>query len=129
MDVTEALDAMRSDIPGCSLLAFTDLGSRLVLCTSAASKPAQEDLDKLSELAQMMLSGPVSEGALPALAGEGGDVLVGSAMLMSDGDVKVFLRASAEAQEALVCVCAPETDLAKVVDCGRSTLDTIVAKT
>lgn len=129
MDVTEKLDAMRSELPGCSLIAFTDLGSKLVLCSSSAGKPAQEELDRLSELAHVMLDGAVAEGAAPVLDGGQGDTRAGTAMLLSGNEAKVFMRAPGEAAEALVCVCAPEADLRKVVDCGRSTLDTIVSGT
>lgn len=127
MDVTETLDAMRSDLPGCSLVAFTDLGSKLVLCSSAAFKPAQEELDRLSEIAQTVLDGAVAEGASMALASDDGDARAGVAMLVSGNEARVFLRAPGKAAEALVCVCAPDTDLRKVVDCGRATLDGIVA--
>ena len=127
MDVTETLDAMLSEIPGCSLAAFTDLGSKLVLCGSAAVKPAQEELDRLSELAQVMLDGPIAEGAAPVLENGDGDRRAGTAMLLTEVQARVFLRAPGEAAEALVCVCAPDTDLGKVVDCGLSALDRIVA--
>lgn len=127
MDMTETLDALRSDLPGCSLVAFTDLGSRLVLCTSTGSKPAQEDLDRLSEMAQTVLDGPVAEGAAPVLIAGGSDGQAGVAMLVSGQEAKVFLRAPGEAAEALICVCAPDADLKKVVDCGRAALDGIVA--
>ena len=129
MDVTEKLDAMRSELPGCSLIAFTDLGSKLVLSASSAGKPAQEELDRLSELAHVMLDGAVADGAAPVLERAEGDTRAGTAMLLSGSDAKVFMRAPGEAAEALVCVCAPEADLRKVVDCGRSTLDIIVSGT
>lgn len=129
MDVTDKLDALRSELPGCLLVAFTDLGSKLVLCTSSAAKPGQEELDRLSELAQVALDGAVAEGAAPALEDGEGDRRAGTAMLVSDHDAKVFLRAPGQVAEALICVCAPDTDLRKVVDCGRSTLNDIVAGT
>ena len=129
MDVTEKLDAMRSELPGCSLVAFTDLGSRLVLCSSAAAKPGQEELDRLSELAQIMLDGVMAESAGPLLETGGGDTRAGTAMLVSGVDAKVFLRSPGDTPEALVCVCAPDADLRKVVDCGRSTLNGIVSET
>ena len=129
MDVTETLDALRAELPGCSLVAFTDLGSKLVLCSSAVGKPAQEELDHLSELAQIMLDGPVAEGAEPLLQGAEGDTRAGSAVLLSEEEAKVFLRAPGDVAEALVCVCAAEVDLRKVMDCGQSTLASIVAAT
>ena len=129
MDVTETLDAMRSELRGCSLVAFTDLGSKLVLCSSAAAKPAQEELDRLSELAQVVLDGAVAEGAAPLLVHGGGDTRAGSVVLLSESEARVFLRAPGEVAEALVCVCSPDVDLKKVMDCGQSTLATIVAAT
>lgn len=86
-------------------------------------------MDRLSDLAQVMLGGAVAEGAAPLLETGEGDRRAGAAMLVSGNDAKVFLRAPGEAAEALVCVCAPDADLRKVVDCGRSTLDGIVAGT
>lgn len=129
MDVTDKLDALRSDLPGCLLVAFTDLGTKLVLCTSSTVKPGQEELDRLSDLAQATLDGALAEGAGSVLASGDGDRRAGTAMLVSDHDAKVFLRAPGEAPEALICVCSPEADLRKVVDCGRSALDSIVAGT
>ena len=124
MDVTETLDAMRSSLPGCSLIAFTDLGSKVVLCTSAAAKPAQEEMDKLSALAELMLAGTMAESAAPVLGAE--DARAGCAVLHSEADAKVFLRSPGDADEALICVCSPEVDLDKAVESGRSTLATIV---
>lgn len=127
MDVTKTLDAMRAELPGCSLVAFTDLGSKLVLSSSSAAKPAQEELDRLSDLAQTMLEGSLAEGAKPLLEAGEGDRRAGTAMLLSMNDTKVFLRAPGDSPEALVCVCSTDADIGKVVDCGRSTLDRIVA--
>lgn len=127
MDVAERLDAMRAEVNGCSLVAFADLGSKLVLCVSAAIKPAQEEMDRLSSLAELVLNGALASGAAPVLTDGEGDGRAGMAMLMSGSEAKVFLRAQGAANEALVCVCAPETDIGKVVDCGRSTLDGIVS--
>lgn len=126
MDVSEQLDELRNKVAGCILVAYTDLGSKLVLSSSAAARPAQEDLDRLSNLAQIMLDGSVAEGAAPAITAEGHPGQAGLAMLLSGSDAKVFLRARDSANEALVCVCTPESDLKKVVDCGRSTLNDIV---
>lgn len=122
MDVSEKLDALRAEVSGCSLVAFSDLESKLVLATSAAFKPAQEDLDNLSDLAQAMLNGSVAKGGEATLDGE-----AGVAMLISGGDTKVFLRAPGEAVEGLVCVCAPDADLRAMVDQARSTLSAIAS--
>lgn len=127
MNVAAELDAMRSELSGCSLVAFTDLSSRLVLCTSAVSKPVQEELNALSEAANLALDGAFAEGAAP-LWSQTGDVPAETAVLMTGAEVRVFLRSPAKPNEALVCVCAPDAELEAIVDSGRSTLDRILAQ-
>ena len=125
MSVTEALDAMRSELPGCSLVAFADLKSRLVLSTSAAGSPGQEELDVLSGAAQLALNGAVADSAAPVWAGVDAEAPAATAMLLTGTEARVFLRAPGQAPEALICVCAPDIDLARVVDTGRATLSRI----
>lgn len=127
MNVTAELDEMRSGLSGCSLVAFTDLSSQLVLCTSAASKPVQEELNALSQAAHLALDGAFAEGAAPFWE-ESGDVPAETAVLLTGDEARVFLRAPGKPNEALVCVCAPDAELDVVVDSGRSTLDRILAQ-
>lgn len=127
MSVAEALDAMRSDLPGCALVAYADLGSALVLCASTTGKPAQEELDRLSRAAQVALDGALAEGAAPVLDGAGAG-RAETAMLLTGSEARVFLRSPGEAPEALICVCAPDIDLGAVVDCGRAALNRILSE-
>ena len=128
MTVNEALDAMREELPGCSLVAFTDLSSQLVLCTSSAGRPAQEELDSLSRAAQIALVGAVAEGAGPVWDGDASGEPAETAMLLTGSEARVFLRSSGDAPEALVCVCSADADLGAVVDSGRVALDRIMAQ-
>ena len=127
MNVAAELDEMRSGISGCSLVAFTDLSSQLVLCTSAATKPVQEELNALSLAANIALDGAFAEGAAPLWA-EDTEAPAETAVLMTGAEVRVFLRSPGKPNEALVCVCAPDTELDTVVDSARSTLDRILAQ-
>ncbi len=127
MDVTAELDEMRTGLAGCSLVAFTDLSSQLVLCSSAATKPVQEELNALSRAASLALDGAFAEGAAGIWSG-GEESPAETAMLLTGAEARVFLRASGSPNEALVCVCAPDTELDAVVDLGRSTLDRIQAQ-
>lgn len=127
MNVMEALDALREDVPGCSVAAFTDLSSRVVLCASAATRPGQEELDALSEAAALCLDGALAEGARPVWAEAAPDAAAGAAMLISDAGLRVALRAPGNATEALVCLCAPGTDPDRVVGRARAALDRIQA--
>ena len=50
-----------------------------------------------------------------------------SAMTLTNVDLRVFMRSPNSENEALICVCSPQTDIATVVDRGRSAFDQIVA--
>lgn len=126
MNVTAELDEMRSGLAGCSLVAFTDLSSQLVLCTSAASRPVQEELNALSKSANLALNGAFAEGARQVWSDD--DVPAETAMLLTGSEARVFLRSSGNPNEALVCVCAPDSQLDVVVDAARSTLGRIEAQ-
>ncbi|MGI9390987.1 MAG: hypothetical protein ACR2O1_13085 [Boseongicola sp.] len=123
MDVSEALDNLRAEVTGCELAAFTDLSSKMVLCVSAGGRRAQEELDALSQIAVTVLEGAVADGALNLLDEEKPD----SAMTLTKVDLRVFLRSPSTVNEALICVCSPQTDIAAVMERGRSALDQIVA--
>ncbi len=123
MDVAEALDTLRAEVAGCDLAAFTDLSSKMVLCVSAGGRRAREELDALSEIAVTVLAGSVAIGAQSLL----GDNMPTSAMTITNVDLRVFLRSPKKENEALICVCAPHTDIATVMDRGKSALDQIVA--
>ncbi|MDJ0640828.1 MAG: hypothetical protein QNJ20_18575 [Paracoccaceae bacterium] len=124
MDITAELDEMRKAIRGCSLVAFTDLTSKLVLSTSAAAAPMQEEMNALSEAAGLALDGAFAEGAAPVWGGEEPAEL---AILMTGEDARLFLRSQANPAEALVCVCGATTDLSEAAEAARATLDRIVS--
>lgn len=127
MSVSDALDTLRSEIPGCSLVAFADLSSKIVLTASSATQPAREDLDALSAAAHLALDGSIADGAAPVLGGE--TALAETAMLLSASEARVFMRSPGENPEALICVCAPDCNLEMVVDYARTTLTRIVSET
>ena len=123
MDVTQELDGFRSKVAGCDLAAFADLNTCMILCVSSARRHAQEDLDALTQTAAVVMTGPVAESAAALLDGQ--PAL--SAITTTQVDTRVYLRAAATDSEALICVCAPDADLAKVVEYGIVTLGTIMA--
>ncbi len=127
MNVTAELDAMRSGLSGCSLVAFTDLSSQLVLCSSAASRPVQEELNSLSSAANLALDGTVAQSAAP-IWNDGDEAQAETAVLLTGSEVRVFIRSPRKPNEALVCVCAPDIELDLVVDSGQSTLNRITAQ-
>lgn len=128
MTVSEALDTLRSEVSGCTLAAFADLSSRLVLSSSAASKPMQDELDKLSTAAAEALDGALADGTA-SVWNEDGTEKPDTAMMITGQEARVFLRSPDNVAEALVCVCAPDSDIAAVLTSGREALQRIVAAT
>lgn len=122
MDITAELDAMRTGMQGCALVAYADLSSQLVLCTSAASSPAQEEMNALSKAAQLALDGDYAAGAAQSW---GGGAAAEVSVLMTGAEARLFLRAPDNPSEALMCVCAPDVDLEAAVAEGRATLQRI----
>ena len=126
MSVTDALDAMRAEVPGCSMVLYADLKSGLVLSASSLGNPGQEALDAQSGAAQLALDGLLAEGARAVWA-ETGEAAPEMTWLLTGSDARLFLRSPGAAPEALVCLCAPDADFDKVADCGRRTLADILA--
>jgi len=109
MNIAERLDPMRQAAPGCDLVAFGDLGTRLVLRSSAASQPPQEYLDQLCAQAdhgfglQDVLASQVSPR----------DRTVPEVMVITPQETRVYIRAQNAGQDtacdAILCVCDSET--------------------
>lgn len=123
MDVIKELDGLRADIEGCDLAAFADLTTSMILCVSSATRHAQEELDALTATAATVLDGAVAEGAQAFLGGSKAQ----TAITMTPVDVRIYLRASASQNEALICLCTPDADLSKVVSRGSEVLNAILA--
>lgn len=128
MSIADAMDALRSDVPGCSMVVYADLSSRLVLGTSTTGTAGQEELDALAKAAQLALNGAVAESASAVWEERNPGAAAETAMLLTGAEARVFLRSPGESPETLICVCAPDTDLNLVVDCGRDALDRILGE-
>ena len=128
MNISDAMDALRSEVSGCSMVVYTDLSSKLVLGASSVGNPGQEELDALANAAQLALDGVVAEGAAHVWANAQPEAAAETAMLLTGSEARVFLRSPGDAPEALICVCAPDSDLDQVLDCGRVALDRILSE-
>ena len=123
MSVVDELDKLRATLPGCTLVAFGDLGARIVLCASAAEKRPQEELDALCIAASTSLDGGAAHALAPML---GGDAL-SQVVAVSPGEIRVFLRSHLDPCDALFCTFTDQTDIREMVAAGRSTLHKISA--
>jgi hypothetical protein len=123
MSVADELDRLRASLPGCALVAFGDLGARIVLCASDAEKRPQEKLDALCLAADTCLNGDTGGGdALAGLLGDGG---LRQAVALRPGGVTVFLRSSTDANDALFCAFTDQTDVPTVLTRADETLNRI----
>lgn len=120
MSVVDELDKLRATLPGCTLVAFGDLGARIVLCASAAEKRPQEELDALCSAASTSLDGI-------ALAPMLGGSALSQAVAVGPGEIRVFLRSHLDPCDALFCCFTDQTDIREMVATGRATLHKISA--
>ena len=115
--VVDELDALRGTYEGCKMLAFADLSTQMILVTDSAANHPREALDALCNEAAFMLgaSGKVALGTTPCR----------TAVVAGTDGTRVFLRADAEPNDVLCCVCAPQLDLGSFLDDARARLNVI----
>ena len=110
--VVDELDALREKFEGCTALAFADLSTRMILVTDSDSNLRREALDTLCAEAALLLG---AKGH-PAFADRPSDL----ATVTSPTELRVFVRAAADPNDVLCCICGPKIDAAAfVVDAGE----------
>ncbi|WIY25856.1 hypothetical protein [Parasedimentitalea psychrophila] len=108
MDITARLDSLRKTTAGCGLVAFGDLGTRLVLRSSAAVQHRQEYLDQLCAQAE---HGFHLQDALaaPITAPSGGAATV---IVVTPQETRIYIRrpgaTASTANDAILAVCDNE---------------------
>lgn len=115
MDLATRLKTLREATAGCSLVAFGDLGSRLVLRSSAETQPPQEYLDQLCAQADR---GFCMQDALLARDAMS-DHRQPKVMIVTPLETRIYIRAAAATQDtasdAILCVCDSELTAQKLV--------------
>ena len=108
MDIAGRLNALRDTTPGCALVAFGDLGTRLVLRSSAKGQQPQEYLDQLCTQAAHGFSLQDALADQATLSGED----TAEVVVVTPQETRVYLRnpdASKDtANDAILCVCDTE---------------------
>lgn len=117
MNVTEALQTLRRDLPGCALVAYGDLDARLVLASASDTRHPREVLDALCLAADTCLCGPGARIAAQAL----GLPRLTRATAMREGRLSLFLRAD-DGGDALFCVFDAPTDAGAAAARAQATL-------
>lgn len=123
MSIVEKLDSLRAAAPGCSLAAFGDLNTRLVLRTSAARPWPQERLDELCMQAARCFASADSPGVAEHFLDEG--ERIDQAILLEPSEVRLFLRAPEEESDLLCVVCHSVGDFERVERLARDTVRTL----
>lgn len=122
MGIAEQLNVLRRDHPACRVATFTDIASGLVLFSSADRRLPQERLDALSRRARELLRGSAHAAATGVLGGP-----VTEAVVTESDGLLVVVRSPTEPDEALICDCAEEIDLAAFTEGAARALSTFGA--
>ncbi len=105
MNIAERLETIRQTTPGCELIAFGDLGTRLVLRSSAVSQPPQEYLDQLCAQAD---HGFDLQDALASQVSPHPET-VPEVMVITAQEIRIYIRSKTAdqdtASDAILCVC------------------------
>lgn len=121
MSILGQLDTLRQDVPGCSLVAFADLRTRLVLSVSADTSRPQEQLDEMCFQAANCFED--CDTLVTALnTEEQGVDMCTDTIVLTPGETRVFIRNPDGEGEAICCICQPTT---KTDDLAQKSLQTL----
>lgn len=120
--MSEELATLRDRVPGCSIVAFADLSTGMVLASSTAEKTTQERLDALCANGREALLGAVAQ-SLAAEFGAGSDSRLHVAIRAGGGSLACFVLAPQPAQEALCCVVSTYAPLDTLIAAATALLE------
>ncbi|MBL3703233.1 hypothetical protein GI582_11090 [Sulfitobacter sp. BDSS02] len=123
MKVSDRLDALRAATESCSLAAFGDLETRLVLRVSADNQWPQEKLDALCKLAARCFD-QADHIAISSDADMALDFSTEAIVLHPDG-IKLFVRSDQVPSDMICCVCHSAADLPILTNGARSAMRNI----
>ena len=122
MTIQNHLDQLRQNAPGCTLTAFGDLSSRLILRSSSAAPCPREVLDGLSQKAAICFS-VMEDGHAPELIDA--DCYGHSAIMFTPGQSFVFGRSDASADDVTCAVIESAQDVEQALRATRETVQKI----
>ncbi len=105
--VQQVLDEVQISCPGCSVVAFADLSTNMVLLTNSDCDLARDELNALSVQARASLAAGTE------------------AFLGTDDGFHLFLRAQSNDADALICVCDRGADIPVLMQTLRTALTEI----
>lgn len=111
MNLSDRLDEMRTEVPGCALVSFGDISTGLALRTSASSKYKQDYLEEIFQQATRNF-------ALSDVMSEGNDRVI----VATPDELRIFVRTDTGNSDVVCCVCDGSTDIALVARSARKIL-------
>lgn len=108
MSISENLDALRASRSSVETASYLDLSSGTVLYSSTAVRQPQERLDKLCATAKALFD-EAADGAAEAVS-------------FGPTEALVFCRSGEAPTEAICLVCAPDIDLAEILEAAQKVL-------
>lgn len=124
MSILGQLDALRQDVSGCTLVAFADLRTRLVLSVSADTPRPQECLDEMCFQAASCFE-DYDTLAIALDSDEQRDHMCIEAIVLTPVETRVFIRNPDGEGEALCCVCQPTVQADDLAEKSLRTLQQI----
>lgn len=115
--VVDILDKLHDEFPGCEILGFADLATRMMLITNTGTTLQREDLDALCAEAAVVF-GPKNAPAL-------GDTDALVAYIATPDNLRIYLRDLNEPGEALCCVCSYNVPVDRFLQNARACLEQI----
>ena len=111
MTLSDRLDQLRQEVPGCTLVSFGDISTGLALRTSASCSHKQDYLEEVLHQAAQSF-------ALSDLMTEGNDLIV----VATPDEVRIFVRSAAGNSDVVCCVCQSAAEVPLVARCAQKIL-------
>lgn len=111
MTLSDRLDELRQEVPGCSLVSFGDISTGLALRTSASRQHKQDYLEEVLQQAARNF-------ALSDLMTEGNELVI----VATPEEVRIFVRSTAGNSDVVCCVCDSATEVPTVVRSAQQIL-------
>lgn len=103
MNLSDRLDELRQEVPGCALVSFGDISTGLALRTSASRQHKQDYLEEILQQAAQNF-------ALSDFLCEGNDRVV----VATPDEIRIFVRSSAGNSDVVCCVCDSAAEVGQI---------------
>lgn len=100
MSLSDRLDDLRHQVPGCSLVSFGDISTGLALRTSASRQHKQDYLEEILDQAARTF-------AVSDLMSQDNDLVV----VATPDEVRIFVRSHIGNSDVMCCVCENATEI------------------